>query len=85
MKIILNDLYMSQGDVIKKKMKKGDRVEISFKNISALGGSIVQDLKDFASLPNVQLVDVTNFVGGQLADQLGIELSGSDLQQMSLF
>lgn len=85
MKIILNDLYMSQGDLMKEKMKKGEPVELSFINVSALGSSVVQDLKDLVSLPNVRLVDATKFVKGQLVDQLGIELSESDLHQMSLF
>lgn len=85
MKVILKDLYTSQGDSIKNKIRKGERVEISFQNVSALGVSVVQDLKGFVSLPNVRLVDTTNFVGAQLADQLGIKLNDLDLQQMSLF
>lgn len=85
MKIILNDLYLSQGDAVKRRIKKGEHVEISFTNISALGASIIQDLKDLIFLPNVRLVDVTDFVKRQLVDQLGIEFDGPELRQMSLF
>lgn len=85
MRVVLNDLYLAQGDAIKKRMKKGEHVEISFTNIRALGGSFVQDLKDWVHLPNVQLVDVADFVKGQLAEQLGVKLDEPDFDQMSLF
>lgn len=85
MKVYLNDLYLANGCEIKKRMKKGDRVEISFEKIKALGYSLMQDLNEWVGLPNVELVDLTDFVKSQLKEHLGIELHEHEFNQLSLF
>ncbi len=85
MKVYLNDLYMAKGHEIKKRMQKGERVAISFENVKALGYSFIQDLKEWAVLPNVELVDLTGFVQNQLKEYLGIEINERAFNQMTLF
>lgn len=85
MKIRLNDLYKAEGHEVKRRMQKGDHVEISFKNVMALGYSSIQNLKSWVNLPNVKLIDLTDYVKGQLKEQLGIEINESAFNQMTLF
>lgn len=80
MQVTLRGLYMAQGHEIKKKMKSGAHVVISFDNTVALGASTVEDLKEFVGLPNVEFVHLTDCV----RKQLGIE-STEDVLQMSFF
>lgn len=85
MKVYLNDLYMAKGHEVKRRMQKGDHVEISFENVKALGYSSIQNLKDWASLPNVKMIDLTDYVKGQLKEYLGIDVNETDFNQMTLF
>lgn len=80
MMVMLNDLYQMQGHEIKEKMRKGERVVISFDNIRALGESDVNNLQEFVGLPNVEVIDTTRYID----NQLGIEAERS-VSQLELF
>lgn len=80
MDVKLQTLYQLQGEAVKGKMRKGERVVISFDNVMALGESTVNDLKEFISLPNVEVVDTTPYIN----NQLGIKLEKC-ISQLALF
>lgn len=80
MRIVFGDLYLIQGNDIKEKMRKGERVVISFSKVRALGESAINDLKEFVVLPNVEVVDTTRYIDRQL----GIEVERS-VSQLALF
>lgn len=80
MEIKLQTLYQLQGHGIKEKMRKGERVVISFDNIKALGESTINDLHDFVDLPNVEVIDTTRYID----NQLGIRAERS-VSQLELF
>lgn len=77
----LNDLYMVQGEEIKREIQKGKHVIISFENIVALGKSTVKELREYVNLPNVELVHLTDYARGQLE----IDSATRSGWQMSLF
>lgn len=80
MRVTFGDLYLIQGNEIKAKMRKGERVVISFGEVRALGESAINDLKEFVVLPNVEVVDTTRYIDRQL----GIKAERS-VSQMELF
>lgn len=80
MKVKLKSLYEQAGHDIKEKMRKGERVVISFDNVMALGESTINDLQDFVGLPNVEVVDATQYIN----EQLGIEAERF-VSQLELF